>query len=121
MTRKDEGKMTGGSPTQTGAVTGRFMKRLKQSVASGETDPSVLDKKRAQAKRIRTRTADRQSKLYKKQFSEPSFQDKQNAEVVFNKSFDRFGKAYRQQQDSTELVRGARLALAEAILRKLKA
>jgi hypothetical protein len=146
MTRKiKEGRMTGASPTQTGAMAGRFMGRLKQSVASGETDSSVLDKKRAQARRIQGKVAARQARFAPSHGAD--------AAQTFNKSSDRFGKFYRRGQGtgstrepeyenapqnapnptdvkrrarglkpyraSTELVRGARLALAERIIEGL--
>ena len=109
-----EGKMTGNSPTQTGAMTGRFMGRLKRSIASGETDPSVLDKKRAQAKRIQVKTADRQSKYAPSHGRDP--------EQTFNQSYDRFAKSYRRGQygEKSEIVRAARIALAEAVLNQLR-
>lgn len=134
--------MTGASPTQTGAMTGRFIGRLKKSVASGETDSSVLDKKRAQARRIQGKVAARQARFAPSHGAD--------AAQTFNKSSDRFGKFYRRGQGtgstrepeyenapqnapnptdvkrrarglkpyraSTELVRGSRLALAEAVL-----
>ena len=146
MTRKiKEGLMTGSSPTQTGAMTGRFMKGLKRSVASGETDPSVLDKKRAQTRRIQRKVAARQA-LWKKDSVDPA--------IEYPSSVDRFGKFYRRGQGtgserrpdlevaprgapipthiqraakglkpyraSTELVRGARLALAERVIQGIK-
>ena len=86
----DEGLRTGQSPTQTGAMTGRYMKRLKQSVASGETDPSVLDKKRAQANRIQGRTAARQGIAAGKHGYDIA--------KTMDKSMDRFGKYYRRGQ-----------------------
>jgi hypothetical protein len=145
MTRKiKEGLMTGISPTQTGAMAGRFMKGLKRSVASGETDPSVLDKKRAQTQRIQRKVAARQA-LWKKDTTDPAEE--------YPRSMERFGKFYRRGQGtgseyrpdlevaprgapipthiqraakglkpyraSTELVRGSRLALAERVINEV--
>jgi len=144
MARKiKEGLRTGISPTQTGAMVGRFMGGLKKSIASGETPQSVLDKKRAQAQRIQRKVAARQADWKK---------DRVDPAAEYSSSMDRFGKYYRRGQGhqdpakrapeiertphdapmpthiqraakglkpyraSTELVRGSRLALAEAVL-----
>lgn len=86
----EEGKMTGASPTQTGAMTGRFMRRLKRSVASGETDPEVLDQKKAQAKRIRHKTAARQAKYAPSHGADPG--------ATYANSKDRFTANYYKAQ-----------------------
>mgnify|MGYP003148992626 CR=1 FL=1 len=57
-----EGLMTGDSAIHTGQMAGRYMRRLKKSIAAGETDPSVLDKKRDQIKRIKQKVGPRDAK-----------------------------------------------------------
>ena len=55
----EEGMKTGDNPAETGAMTGRYLRRLKYSVNKGETNPEVLRRKNAQAERIKKKIGDR--------------------------------------------------------------
>lgn len=85
-----EGMMTGASPTRTGAMAGRYMRHLKQSVEAGQTDPSLIDAKRKQYQRIQRKVAARQNDLAAKAGYDPA--------ATYDASMERFGKFYRRGQ-----------------------
>jgi len=143
MGRKDEGRMTGGSATKTGAMAGRYLRRLKHSVGSGETNPEVLRQKKAQAERIKKKIGGRYGgndgfdDLAKE--GEDKFADAQKGgegrgakwyHAEDERAPDKApnptdvkrrakGKKPYRQRSSTNIVRGARLALAERVLAEM--
>ena len=138
-----EGRATGGSATKTGAMAGRYLRRLKHSVGSGETNPEVLRQKKDQAERIKKRVGGRYGgddgfdDLAKE--GEDKFADAQkggegkgrkwyhdedarapdNAPNPTDVKRRAKGKKPYRQRSSSNIVRGARLALAERVLESL--
>ena len=97
----NEGPRTGDSPTQTMAMGGRFMRRLKKSVDSGETGQDVLDSKKAQANRINRKVADRQAN-----YATSHGYDPKSVEKVRTQSKRRGSDSYYKGQGNPHKIPG---------------
>ena len=97
----NEGPRTGNSPTQTMAMGGRFMRRLKKSVDSGETGQDVLDSKKAQANRINRKVADRQAN-----YATSHGYDPKSVEKVRTQSKRRGSDSYYKGQGNPHKIPG---------------
>jgi len=138
-----EGVRTGGSASKTGAMTGRYLRRLAGSVKSGETNPEVLRQKKAQAKRLSKRVGGRYggdegyedlAKEGQKKFDDAQkggegkgtmWYHDEDARAPDNapnptdvKRRAKGRKPYRQRS-SNEILRKGRIQLAERVLKEL--
>lgn len=95
-----EGLMTGGSPEQTGAMAGRFIRRLRKAAGNNEFDRDtnqMLSQKFDQVDRINSRIANRRAKRSLKSKHSSKGGGKSNADQAIStylNSGRRFWKGY---------------------------
>lgn len=131
--------MTGSDPAKTGNMVGRYLRRYRRSVHSGESPKEDYLAAKKQAKRIGKRIEKRQryNPAYDGEYDEGVEDGKGNSFAAAMHDYDQAdkyemapknapnptdvkrrakGKRPYRQRSSTELVRGARLALAERVI-----
>jgi len=143
MIRKiKEGTMTGSDPAKTGNMVGRYLRRYRRSVNSGESPKKDYLAAKDQAARVGKKIDKRQSSNadYDGEYGEGVEDGKGNSMAAVMGDYDQAfeyemapenapnptdvkrrakgNRPYRQRA-STELVRGSRLALAEKVISEM--